>query len=138
VRSIGRTLIRWKRQIAAWHRAHLTNAPTEAANNLIKLIMRVAFGLRQFRNHRIRVLLYAGRPKLGPTRDDQTLPKSEEPPIEWLGLMADALSAQSAIDRLQSAAYGLVLDGDSYRHRQKPTVCDTNQDPERPKRRRRT
>ncbi|MGH8542165.1 MAG: transposase [Acidimicrobiales bacterium] len=55
-------LIRWKHQIAAWHRAHLSNGPTEAANNLIKRIKRVAFGLTRFRNHRIRVLLYAGRP----------------------------------------------------------------------------
>lgn len=62
VRSLGRTLVRWKHQIAAWHRAHLSNAPTEAANNLIKRIKRVAFGLRSFRNHRVRVLLYAGRP----------------------------------------------------------------------------
>jgi transposase len=62
VRSLGRTLIRWKDQIAAWHRAHLSNGPTEAVNNLIKRIKRVAFGLRSFRNHRIRVLLYAGRP----------------------------------------------------------------------------
>jgi hypothetical protein len=36
--------------------------------------------------------------------------------------MADSLLAQSAIDRLQSAAYELVLDGESYRQRQKPTV----------------
>jgi transposase len=62
VRSLGRTLIRWKQQIAAWHRAHLSNGPTEAANNLIKRVKRVAFGLTRFRNHRIRVLLYAGRP----------------------------------------------------------------------------
>ncbi len=62
VRSLGRTLIRWKHQIAAWHQAHLSNGPTEAANNLIKRIKRVAFGMRRFRNHRIRVLLYAGRP----------------------------------------------------------------------------
>ncbi len=62
VRSLGRTLIRWKAQIAAWHKAQLSNGPTEAANNLIKRIKRVAFGLTRFRNHRIRVLLYAGRP----------------------------------------------------------------------------
>ena len=36
--------------------------PTEVANNLIKRVKRVAFGFRRFRNHRIRVLLYAGRP----------------------------------------------------------------------------
>ncbi|MCH7668240.1 MAG: ISL3 family transposase [Acidobacteria bacterium] len=62
VRSLGRTLIRWRDQIAAWHQAHVTNAPTEAANNLIKRIKRIAFGFRQFRNYRIRTLLYAGKP----------------------------------------------------------------------------
>ena len=62
VRSLGRTIIRWKDQIAAWHRAHVTNGPTEAANNLIKRIKRIAFGFTRFRNYRVRVLLYAGRP----------------------------------------------------------------------------
>jgi transposase len=62
VRSLGRTLLRWKHQIAAWHRAHVSNGPTEAANNLIKRVKRVAFGFTRFRNYRIRVLLYAGRP----------------------------------------------------------------------------
>ena len=47
---------------------------------------------------------------------------SNREPIEWLALMADALLAQSAIDRLQSAAHELVLDGESYRQRQKPTI----------------
>ncbi|MCA1695773.1 MAG: ISL3 family transposase [Actinobacteria bacterium] len=61
-RSLGRTIIRWKDQIAAWHKAHVTNGPTEAANNLVKRVKRVAFGFTRFRNYRIRVLLYAGRP----------------------------------------------------------------------------
>lgn len=62
VRSLGRTLLRWKDQIAAWHQAHVSNAATEAANNLIKRVKRVAFGFHRFRNYRIRVLLYAGKP----------------------------------------------------------------------------
>lgn len=62
VRSLGRTILRWRDQIAAWHQARFTNAPTEAANNLIKRVKRIAFGFTRFRNYRVRVLLYAGRP----------------------------------------------------------------------------
>ncbi len=62
VRQLGRTILRWKEQIAAWHQAKFTNAPTEAANNLIKRVKRIAFGFTRFRNYRVRVLLYAGRP----------------------------------------------------------------------------
>ena len=58
----GRTLLRWKDQFAARHRAQVSNGPTEAANNLIKRIKRVAFGFTNFRNYRVRVLLYAGKP----------------------------------------------------------------------------
>lgn len=62
VRSLGRTLIRWRSEIAAWHIAQVTNGPTEGMNNLVKRIKRVAFGFASFRNYRIRALLYAGRP----------------------------------------------------------------------------
>ena len=62
VRSLGRTLGRWKHQIVAWHHAHVSNGPTEAANNLIKRVKRAAFGFMSFRNYRVRALLYAGRP----------------------------------------------------------------------------
>ena len=56
-----------------------------------------------------------------------TVVTSNREPIEWLGLMADPLLAQSAIDRLQSAAHELVLDGESYRPRQKPGVSPGQQ-----------
>lgn len=68
-------------------------------------------------------------------RTAATVVTSNREPIEWLGLMADPLLAQSAIDRLQSAAYELVLEGESYRHRQKPLVGGADVDP--PARRRR-
>jgi len=58
-RSLGRTLIRWKHQIAAWHKAQVSNGPTEAVNNLIKRVKRAAFGFTSFRNYRIRSLLCA-------------------------------------------------------------------------------
>jgi len=51
-----------------------------------------------------------------------TLVTSNREPAEWLALMADPLLAQSAIDRLQSAAWELVLDGESYRRREKPAI----------------
>jgi len=65
VRQLGRTITKWRAQIAAWHQAHVSNGPTEAANNLIKRVKRVAFGFTSFRNYRIRTLLYAGKPNWG-------------------------------------------------------------------------
>jgi transposase len=63
VRRLGRTIVAWKRQIVAWHDAHVTNGPTEAINNLVKRVKRVAFGFRRFDHYRIRALLYAGQPR---------------------------------------------------------------------------
>jgi DNA replication protein DnaC len=51
-----------------------------------------------------------------------TITTSNREPVEWLAMMADGLLAQSAIDRLQSAAWELILDGESYRHRQRPAI----------------
>lgn len=52
------------------------------------------------------------------------LASNREPP-EWPAQLADPLLAQSALDRLQSAAYEIVVGGDSYRRRQKPTINTT-------------
>ncbi|MHB8262531.1 MAG: ISL3 family transposase [Acidimicrobiales bacterium] len=62
VRALGRTLTRWKHQIVAWHEAHVSNGPAEGVNNLVKRVKRAAFGFTNFRNYRIRSLLYAGKP----------------------------------------------------------------------------
>ena len=62
VRHLVRTLSNWFDQIVAWHLARVSNGPTEGMNNLIKRVKRVAFGFTNFKNYRIRVLLYAGKP----------------------------------------------------------------------------
>ena len=62
VHRLGRTISHWRHQIIAWHRSHATNGPTEAINNLVKRVKRIAFGFRRFHHYRIRALLYAGQP----------------------------------------------------------------------------
>jgi DNA replication protein DnaC len=47
---------------------------------------------------------------------------SNRTPDEWLATMADPLLAQSAVDRLVSTAYELIIEGPSYRQRQKPSI----------------
>lgn len=46
---------------------------------------------------------------------------SNRGPDEWLATFADPVRAQAAIDRFTSNSYDLVVDGESYRPRQKPT-----------------
>jgi DNA replication protein DnaC len=50
-----------------------------------------------------------------------TIITSNREPNEWLAMMADPLLAQSAVDRLTSTAHELVIEGESYRQRQRPT-----------------
>jgi DNA replication protein DnaC len=47
---------------------------------------------------------------------------SNRGPDEWLATFADPIRAQSAIDRFTSSAYDLVIEGESYRTRLKPSV----------------
>lgn len=72
INMLGRTITRWRHEIAAWHTARLTNAATEAANNLIKRVKRVAFGFKVFRNFRVRAPALRRPTQLGPTRRGHT------------------------------------------------------------------
>lgn len=47
---------------------------------------------------------------------------SNRGPDEWLATFADPVRAQSTIDRLVNKSYDLVIEGESYRPRQKPSV----------------
>ena len=55
-------------------------------------------------------------------RHGATVITSNRDPSEFLAQMADPLLAQSAVDRLQSAAHELVIEGESYRKRQRPQL----------------
>ena len=57
---LARTSLRWRTEILAHHRTGASNGPTEAVNLIVKKVLRVAHGFRNFENFRLRVLLHCG------------------------------------------------------------------------------
>ena len=58
-------------------------------------------------------------------RKTSTLITSNRDASEWLAMMTDPMLAQAAIDRVCSTAHELIIEGQSYRHRQKPNSGTT-------------
>lgn len=55
-------------------------------------------------------------------RSGSIIVTSNRGPDEWLPTFADPVRAQSALDRFTSNAFDLVIEGESYRARQKPRL----------------
>jgi hypothetical protein len=60
IRSLGRTLTRWRAEILNRHATGASNGPTEGLNLLVKKVKRAGHGFRSFTNYRLRILLHAG------------------------------------------------------------------------------
>ena len=58
---LARTIITWRDEFLAYFTTgRISNGPTEAVNLLIKKILRVGHGFRNFHNYRLRLLLHCG------------------------------------------------------------------------------
>jgi len=62
LQSVAGTLSRWFAPIVRYIRHRYTNGMTEGFNNKIKLIQRMAYGLRNEHNRRKRILAWCGQP----------------------------------------------------------------------------
>jgi transposase len=61
LRRLARTITTWRTEFLAYFVAgRISNGPTEAVNLLIKKILRIGHGFRNFRNYRLRLLLHCG------------------------------------------------------------------------------
>lgn len=56
IKTLRRTLLKWRNEILAYFETGITNARTEGFNNIAKLVQRRAFGYKSFRNYRLKVL----------------------------------------------------------------------------------
>jgi len=79
IRSLGRTLSRWRAEILAHHVTGASNGPTEGLNLLVKKVKRAGHGFRSFANYRLRILLHAGGVRRPPTRPLPPFIRSRSP-----------------------------------------------------------
>ena len=79
VRSLGRTLARWRTEILNRHLTGASNGPTEGLNLLVKKVKRAGHGFRSFANYRLRILLHAGGVRWTETRPPTPTIRSRSP-----------------------------------------------------------
>ena len=57
---LARTVKRWEREILSFFTTGRSNAKSEAMNLVTEKLRRIAHGLRNFENYRLRLLLHSG------------------------------------------------------------------------------
>ncbi len=63
LRTLAKTLCRWRPEILAHHTTGASNGKVEAANLTIKQVKRSGRGFRNLDNYRLRILLAGGHPR---------------------------------------------------------------------------
>jgi transposase len=56
IKTLRKTLLKWREEILNYFLTGLTNGRTEGYNNIAKLVQRRGFGYKSFRNYRLRLL----------------------------------------------------------------------------------
>jgi transposase len=56
IKTLRKTLMKWRQEILNYFKTGITNARTEGFNNIAKLLQRNAFGFKSFENYRLKVL----------------------------------------------------------------------------------
>lgn len=56
IKTLRKTLMKWRKEILNYFETRLTNGRTEGYNNLAKTIQRRSFGFKNFQNYRLRLL----------------------------------------------------------------------------------
>lgn len=56
IKTLRRTLLRWRKEVLNYFVRRITNGRTEGFNNVAKVIKRRSYGFRNFQNYRLRVL----------------------------------------------------------------------------------
>ena len=60
MRTLGKTLWKWREEIVRMWRFTKTNSITEGLHNKMEMLSRRAFGFRNFENYRLRVRVHCG------------------------------------------------------------------------------
>jgi DNA replication protein DnaC len=128
--------LRADRLLAGLHQSRADHSTEKAMRRLLApdLLIVDDFGLRRLSPQQSSDLYEV---ILERHRRASTIVTSNRSIEEWIPLFDDPILAQSALDRLAHNAYQVVMEGESFRKRQRPGEATANRPAPRPRPRRR-